>query len=183
MGVEPGIVFGVFIPDVITDGVEGLLQQPLIHMLCIVGIGDARCRRAAVDAGDVVLGGGAPVHLVGGVVFPPFNPGKQTLGARAIPVHRVEWTMNRIFRFPGFALPVTGSTTFFRYGTRSSAPDITNTSVSSYRGRPFSVLRVMRGMDSCQPKPNGPLPFPELYCRDRVGPKPPRPGEIAMGME
>src|SRR5215469_1831172 len=81
------------------------------------------------------------------------------------------------------SLPVFGSTTLFRHGTKSSAPDITKTSVSSYRGRPFSVFRVIRGMESCQPRPNGPLPLPELYCSERVGPKPLRPGEVAIGIE
>ena len=41
-------------------------------------------------------------------------------------------------------------------GTRSSEPERTNTSdsvLSSYCGSPLSVLRVMEGSESCQPKP------------------------------
>ena len=49
---------------------------------------------------------------------------------------------------------------------------------------PFGLIigRVTRGIDSCHPNPNGPLPFPELYCSDNVGPNPPRPGDTAIGM-
>src|SRR3954451_13896268 len=35
--------------------------------------------------------------------------------------------------------------------------------------------------DSCQPKPNGPLPKPESYAKLSFGPKPERPGGVATG--
>ena len=68
-------------------------------------------------------------------------------------------------------------------GTKSSAPDMTKTSSSVYFGSPFSVFRVMRGIESCHPRPKGPLPLPVLYCRVSCGPKPARPGEVKIGTE
>src|SRR3954463_15910168 len=38
----------------------------------------------------------------------------------------------------------------------------------------------MAGNDSPQPKPNGPLPTPESYDRESCGPKPERPGLVAI---
>ena len=40
----------------------------------------------------------------------------------------------------------------------------------------------MEGTDSAQPKPNTLLPPPESYCKPSWGPKPCRPGLVAMGM-
>src|SRR5262245_53181597 len=69
-------------------------------------------------------------------------------------------------------------------GTRSSAPDRMKTSdsiESRYRGRPLSVFRVIEGSDRLQPNPNGPLPAPESYESESCGPKPDRPGLVAIG--
>jgi hypothetical protein len=57
-----------------------------------------------------------------------------------------------------------------------SAPD-----ASSYVGSPLSVFRVMAGMPSVHPRPNGPLPFPESYDSVSWGPKPARPGDVQTG--
>ena len=42
-------------------------------------------------------------------------------------------------------------------------------------------MRVIEGRERLQPNPNGPLPAPESYDRDSCGPKPERPGEVAIG--
>lgn len=56
-----------------------------------------------------------------------------------------------------------------------------DSSSSSYRGRPFSVLRVIAGIERLHPSPNGPLPEPESYERESRGPKPDRPGNTKIG--
>src|SRR5438874_7184010 len=56
-----------------------------------------------------------------------------------------------------------------------------DSSTSSYRGSPLSVFRVIDGRDRLQPKPNGPLPAPESYESESCGPKPERPGLVAIG--
>src|SRR6059058_4812446 len=56
-----------------------------------------------------------------------------------------------------------------------------DSSLSRYCGRPLSVLRVMVGSARCHPKPKAPLPAPESYESDNCGPKPERPGLVAMG--
>ena len=38
----------------------------------------------------------------------------------------------------------------------------------------MSVLRLMRGVDSCHQYPNGSLPSPESFCIDSHGPMPAR---------
>src|SRR6266849_6102102 len=58
---------------------------------------------------------------------------------------------------------------------------VSDSSTSTYWGKPLSVLRVMDGSASDQPKPNGPLPTPESYERDSWGPNPERPGLVAIG--
>ena len=73
-----------------------------------------------------------------------------------------------------------------RVGTRSSAPDRMKTSesaLSRYWGRPLSVLRVIEGRERLQPNPNGPLPAPESYDSESCGPKPERPGLVAIGTD
>lgn len=50
-----------------------------------------------------------------------------------------------------------------------------------FPGSPLSVLRVMAGSDRLHPKPNGPLPEPESYDSESCGPKPKRPGLVAIG--
>src|SRR6188474_2666009 len=55
------------------------------------------------------------------------------------------------------------------FGTRSSSPERRKTSdstLSSYRGSPFDVLRVIAGIETPQPSPNGLLPLPESYESD-----------------
>src|SRR5215207_9693576 len=39
----------------------------------------------------------------------------------------------------------------------------------------------MAGIEKLQPNPNGPLPEPESYERESWGPKPERPGLVAIG--
>src|SRR5437899_906644 len=56
-----------------------------------------------------------------------------------------------------------------------------DSSASWYLGKPLSVFRVMAGGVRLQPKPNGPLPAPESYESESCGPKPDRPGLVAMG--
>src|SRR5205814_10360713 len=56
-----------------------------------------------------------------------------------------------------------------------------DSSASWYWGKPLSVFRVMEGSERLQPKPNGPLPAPESYESESCGPKPDRPGLVAMG--
>src|SRR5262245_30776917 len=56
-----------------------------------------------------------------------------------------------------------------------------DSSASSYFGKPFSVFRVMDGRDKLQPKPYGTLPAAESYERASCGPKPERPGLVAIG--
>src|SRR5215813_12501388 len=56
-----------------------------------------------------------------------------------------------------------------------------DSSISWYFGRPFSVFLVIKGSARLQPKPNGPLPAPESYDRASCGPKPERPGLVAIG--
>src|SRR5207248_2855965 len=56
-----------------------------------------------------------------------------------------------------------------------------DSSLSRYCGRPLSVLRVMVGSARFQPKPKGPLPAPESYDSASCGPKPERPGLVAIG--
>src|SRR5438045_6405852 len=71
-------------------------------------------------------------------------------------------------------------------GTRSSAPDRTKMSdscPSTYRGSPLSVLRVIEASAKFQPKPNTPFPAPESYEMDNCGPKPERPGLVAIGTD
>src|SRR6476619_2456477 len=41
----------------------------------------------------------------------------------------------------------------------------------------------MDGRERLQPKPNGPLPAPESYERESCGPKPDRPGLVAIGTD
>src|SRR4249920_4210989 len=41
----------------------------------------------------------------------------------------------------------------------------------------------MDGSERLQPKPNGPLPAPESYESDSCGPKPERPGLVAIGTD
>src|SRR5206468_1533511 len=43
------------------------------------------------------------------------------------------------------------------------------------------VLRVIDGSERLQPKPNGPLPAPESCESESCGPKPERPGLVAIG--
>lgn len=45
-----------------------------------------------------------------------------------------------------------------------------------YCGNTLSVLRLICGSESDQPKPNGPLPLPESQESERSGPTPSRPG-------
>src|SRR5215472_14523286 len=74
----------------------------------------------------------------------------------------------------------------FNTGTKSSAPERMKTSDSSasqYSGSPLSVLRVMAGTDKLHPKPKGPLPAPESYDNESCGPKPERPGLVAIGTD
>ena len=52
---------------------------------------------------------------------------------------------------------------------------------SKYLGSPLSVFRVIEGSERLQPKPNGPLPAPESYESESCGPKPERPGLVAIG--
>src|SRR5207244_11761958 len=52
---------------------------------------------------------------------------------------------------------------------------------SRYSGRPLSVVQVKAGSVRGQPKPNAPLPAPEAHERESCGPKPERPGLVAMG--
>src|SRR5262249_30368441 len=56
-----------------------------------------------------------------------------------------------------------------------------DSSASRYRGKPLSVFRVIAGSERLQPKPNGPLPAPESYESESCGPKPERPGLVAIG--
>src|SRR6266702_5962875 len=56
-----------------------------------------------------------------------------------------------------------------------------DSSASRYRGKPLSVLRVIAGRERFQPRPKGPLPAPESYESESCGPKPERPGLVAMG--
>src|SRR5262245_1253462 len=73
---------------------------------------------------------------------------------------------------------------FSNSDTRSSARESVKTSASGesrYCGRPLSVFREMTGTDKLQPNPNGPLPAPESYASDNWGPKPERPGLVAIG--
>src|SRR2546421_11904006 len=56
-----------------------------------------------------------------------------------------------------------------------------DSSASRYSGNPFSVLRVIAGKERFQPRPKGPLPAPESYESESCGPKPERPGLVAMG--
>src|SRR6266404_7974607 len=58
-----------------------------------------------------------------------------------------------------------------------------DSAASSYCGRPLSVLRVIAGSERLQPKPNAPLPDPESYESDNCGPKPDRPGLVAIGTD
>src|SRR6266699_3694043 len=72
----------------------------------------------------------------------------------------------------------------WRTGTRSSAPErmyTSDSSASRYCGSPLSVLRVIAGRERFQPRPKGPLPAPESYESESCGPKPERPGLVAMG--
>src|SRR5260370_41973223 len=55
-----------------------------------------------------------------------------------------------------------------------------DSATSSYCGNPLSVLRVIAGRERLQPKPNGPLPAPESYESGNCGPKPDRPGLVAI---
>jgi len=41
----------------------------------------------------------------------------------------------------------------------------------------------MEGSERFQPRPKGPLPAPESYDNDSWGPKPERPGLVAMGTD
>src|SRR5439155_12979774 len=78
--------------------------------------------------------------------------------------------------------PVVGSV--LNTGTQSSAPERMKTSDSSaswYWGKPLSVFRVIEGSERLHPNPNGPLPAPESYESESCGPKPDRPGLVAMG--
>src|SRR5262249_51687810 len=50
-------------------------------------------------------------------------------------------------------------------------------------GSPFSVLREIDGSDRLHPNPNGLLPVAESYERESCGPKPDRPGEVAIGTD
>src|SRR5947207_686549 len=56
-----------------------------------------------------------------------------------------------------------------------------DSSTSRYCGKPLSVFRLMEGSERLHPKPNGPLPAPESYESESCGPKPERPGLVAMG--
>src|SRR5437763_5898186 len=56
-----------------------------------------------------------------------------------------------------------------------------DSALSQYCGSPLSVLRVIEGSERCQPKPNGPSPAPESYESESCGPKPERPGLVAIG--
>lgn len=47
---------------------------------------------------------------------------------------------------------------------------------------PLAVLRVIVGREIVQPKPKGPLPFPELYVTDNWGSNP-LAGLTAIGMD
>src|SRR6266498_4633592 len=79
--------------------------------------------------------------------------------------------------------PVLGLT--LKTGTRSSAPDrikTSDSSASSYLGKPLSVWRVMQGREMLQPKPNGPFAAPESYESESCGPEPDRLGLVAMGI-
>ena len=69
-------------------------------------------------------------------------------------------------------------------GTRSSAPEsmkVSESSTSRYRGSPLSVFRVIAGSDRLQPNPKAPFPAAESYETESCGPKPERPGDVAMG--
>src|SRR5215472_822970 len=50
-----------------------------------------------------------------------------------------------------------------------------DSSPSRYCGRPLSVLRVIAGTPRLQPKPKGPFPEAESYCKRNGGVKPDRP--------
>src|SRR5262245_40620661 len=56
-----------------------------------------------------------------------------------------------------------------------------DSAVSWYRGNPLSVFRVIEGRERLQPNPNGPFPAPESYESASCGPKPERPGLVAIG--
>src|SRR5688572_6105741 len=67
-------------------------------------------------------------------------------------------------------------------GTRSSTPDRTKTSESSYRGTPSDVLRATFGTLTVHPRPNGLLPLPVLYARLSEGASRFLPGGSRIGI-
>ena len=133
--------------------------------------------RPAVNAGDIVFCCCSPMDIPGILVNPLFDAGKQALGARTISLHRVRVLIlaegNHI-RLGGVRLEIGHQI----LGTRHDK-DV----LIGVFGSPFSVFRVMRGMESCHPRPKGPLPLPVLYGRVSWGPNPARPGEVKIGTE
>src|SRR5262249_34955457 len=87
--------------------------------------------------------------------------------------------------YPGALLSSSWRRPFFSStGTRSSAPErmkASDSSASRYRGSPLSVFRVIAGRERLQTKPKGAFPLPESYDSVNEGPKPLRPGLVAIG--
>jgi hypothetical protein len=88
-----GAVLGlVLIADDVSLGVEGFFEKPAEDTKWVGGIGNpAVCRlvaRSAVNAGDVVLGDGAPMDIAI-TPRPALDAGEKPLGSRPTSVNRV----------------------------------------------------------------------------------------------
>ena len=113
----------------------------------------------------------SPVACAG----PPLDAGEQPLDTGAIAVNREAWRGAVIGKPRTVRLEN-------RYQVFGAGQDVDVRLLRvAYWGRPLSVLRVMAGRERLQPKPKGPLPAPESYESESCGPKPERPGLVAMG--
>ena len=111
----------------------------------------------AVDAGDIIFRRDPPMAIFGILVNPLFDSGEKVLSA---------WPVSLNFT------PVVGLSACNSIGLSGIGLKLGHQILGTRHdkdvligvfGIPFSVFRVMRGMESCHPRPKGPLPLPVLY--------------------
>ena len=136
---------------------------------------------ATVNTGHIVLGDGAPVYLMGGGVHPPFNPRKESLRPGTIPVDGVERLMDGIFRDPRL-LTAGWLDDFFQARDQVFCSRHHENIAVVVFGKALLGLARDAWKGELPAQAEEPIAIAGAVCKQSVGPKPLRPGDMARGI-